>query len=100
MSNNITCELVKFETMVSDGVITSFWVSVRSHGLWLQAAQSAVEQIVPLEKDMFNSLSTFFYGVEKIEYRSHDYTNLKCFVNARVMLDRLLNKEDNGVEDR
>lgn len=99
MSDKITCELVRFETMVNNGEIASFWVSVRSSGLCVQATQSAVEQIVPLEKQMFHSLSTFFYGVGKIEYRSHDYTNLKRFVNARVMLDRLLNKEGNGVAD-
>ena len=42
---------------------------------------------------MFDSLATFFYGVGRIEYNSHDYDNLKSFINARAMLDRLLNKE-------
>lgn len=98
MTNSITRALEEFEVMVKDGDVASFWVTVRSHGLWIQAAQNAVERMVPLEQDMFNSLNTFFYGVDKIEYNSHDYTNLKCFVNARVMLDRLLNKEDAAEE--
>lgn len=95
MADNITRVLEEYETLVKKGDITSFWVSVRSQGLLINDVQSAMEQIVPLGEDMFNSLHTFFYGVEKIEYRSHDYTNLRCFVNARVMLDRLLNKENN-----
>ena len=93
MENSITRVLEKFETLVKEGEISSFSVSVRKHGLLIKASQNTLEQTVPLEKDMFGSLSTFFYGVDTIEYNSHDYTNLKRFVNARVMLDRLLNKE-------
>lgn len=94
MENNITRALEDFETLVQEGEIVSFWVCVRSQALWIQATQSSLERLVPLEQDMFQSLSTFFYGVDRIEYLSHDYTNLKCFVNARVMLDRLLKKEE------
>ena len=64
-------------------------------GLSLQAGQSDKKREVPLEDDLVKSLAVFFYGVARIEYKSHDYDNLKSFINARVMLDRLLNKEDN-----
>lgn len=94
MADNITRVLEEYETRVKNGDIISFWISVRSQSLFIKDVQNVMEQMVPLEYDMFNSLHTFFYGVEKIEYKSHDYTNLKSFVNARMMLDRLLNRED------
>ncbi|GAB3528575.1 hypothetical protein GCM10027443_06680 [Pontibacter brevis] len=93
MVNNITRALEEFETLVKDGKLSSFWVSFRNNGLCLQGCQSGLEQLVPLEPDMYESLHTFFYDAGRIAYNSHDYTNLKCFINARVMLDRLLNKE-------
>lgn len=92
MENNITLVLEKFEKLVKEGKTTSFSVSVRKHGLLIQVPQNALEQTVLLEQDMFDSLCTFFYGVNEIEYKSHDYTNLKSFVNARLMLNRLLNR--------
>lgn len=98
MVNSITRALEEFETLVSEGEIASFWVSVRSQGLWIQATHNSVERLVPLEQDMFHSLGTFFYGVDRIDYRSQDYTNLKSFVNTRAMLDRLLSKEDGSSE--
>lgn len=94
MVNSITQALELFEERVKEKKITSFWVAIRDHALWIQAAQNDMKQEVALEDDMYDSLRTFFYGVGRIVYMSHDYTNLKCFINARVMLDRLIKKED------
>lgn len=93
MVNNITQALEMFEKRVTEKEITSFRVAVRDHALWIQTDPHDLKHEVALEREMYESLSTFFYGVDRIEYNSHDYTNLKCFVNARVMIDRLLNKE-------
>lgn len=94
MADRITHALEEFETLVRDSKSATFWVTVRKDGLWLEASQDGLNLKVPLAADMFDSLATFFYGVRKIEYNSHDYDNLKSFVNARAMLDRLLNREE------
>ena len=93
MADGITHALEEFEALVRDGKTATFWVAIRKDGLWFEASQKGLSQKVPLAADMFDSLATFFYGVGRIEYNSHDYDNLKSFINARAMLDRLLNKE-------
>lgn len=92
MADRIARALEEFEALVRDGKIATFWVTVRKDGLWFEASQKGLNQKVPLAADMFDSLATFFYGVGKIEYNSHDYESLKSLINARTMLDRLLNK--------
>ena len=94
MAEKITQALEEFEALVRDGKTATFWVAVRKDGLWLKAGQTNEKRKVPLADDMFDSLTAFFYGVGEIEYNSHDYANLKSIINARMMLDRLLNKED------
>ncbi|GAA4436840.1 hypothetical protein GCM10023188_30370 [Pontibacter saemangeumensis] len=94
MAANVTQVLEEFEAHVRDGKIITFWVTVGKDGLCLQAGQSGKKREIPLEEDLVKSLAVFFYGVDRIEYKSHDYANLKSFINARAMLDRLLNKED------
>ncbi len=83
----------EFEALVKRGEISSFWVSVGKGALVIQASNEARTHRLLLSEDMSSSLSTFFYDVEKITYRTHDYSNLKCFINARLMLDRMLQKD-------
>ncbi|WP_161888234.1 hypothetical protein [Pontibacter russatus] len=94
MADRITQTLEEFETLVRDGKTATFWVAVRKDGLWFEVPEKELNQKVPLAADMFDSLATFFYGVSRIEYNSHDYDNLKSFINARAMLDRLLNNKE------
>lgn len=93
MEDTVTLVLKEFESLVKNGEINSFWAAVHKDGLCIQADQGKLKRNVPLGEEMYDSLSTFFYGVSKIEYRSLDYANLICFINARNMLDRLLNKK-------
>ncbi|GHA56061.1 hypothetical protein [Pontibacter akesuensis] len=92
MVTKLTQTLQDFEDLVTSGGIKSFQVSFQTKGLWIKADQGAEEQTVTLPEELLNSLLNFFYGVECINYRSHDYTNLKGFINAKVMLERLLHR--------
>ena len=93
MAERIVQSLEEFEALVRDGKSATFRVAVRKDGLWLQCGQTNQKRKVPLAPDMFESLASFFYGAGEIEYNSHDYDSLKSFINARMMLDRLLNKD-------
>ncbi|PRY11342.1 hypothetical protein CLV24_111137 [Pontibacter ummariensis] len=94
MKDNITHTLGEFEALVKDGAIGSFCISVHNQQLKIKEDQGPLEQTVPLAGDLFDSLYTFFYGVDKIAYKSHDYSNLKSIINARMMLDRMLKQEN------
>ena len=95
MINNLTQALEEFEALVKAGKMETFWVAVRKDGLRIKAVKSNLERLLPLTDEMFDSLNTFFYGVERIEYATHDYTNLKSFINARVMIDHVLKQASN-----
>ncbi|MFD2247494.1 hypothetical protein [Pontibacter ruber] len=92
MVENVSQVLEKFEGLVKDGKITAFRVAVADECLQIKAVNNPLQQIVPLSQDIYESLHTFFHGVGQIANESHDYANLKSFVNTRVMLDKLLSQ--------
>ncbi|MFD2512451.1 hypothetical protein ACFSRY_01120 [Pontibacter locisalis] len=93
MAENVTQALDDFEKFVKEGKIDLFWVTVHSNRLRIKAAHSPIERIVPLGKDLCESLAAFFQEIERIEYRTHDYVSLKSFINARTMLDKMLGEK-------
>ena len=76
--------------LVQERSISSFAIFIKKKGILLQAADKALEQELPLPEDVLQSLRSFFYGMPSIAYMTYDYTSLKSFVNAWVMLDELL----------
>lgn len=90
---NPTRLLERYESEVKDGKIDSFWVTIRDNSLQIKSAEHKPGKTVFVAADMLESIQTFFYGVDTIQYGTHDYANLKSFMNARDMLDKLLKKD-------
>ncbi|GAB3812847.1 hypothetical protein [Pontibacter rugosus] len=94
MVDKVTDTLEMLEGLVRDGKIPSFSVSIGNKSLRVKADNSNEVRTIPLRDEIYDSLHTYFYGVENIAYRSHDYSSLKSFIHARIMLDKMLNQEE------
>ncbi|WP_439883501.1 hypothetical protein ACSX1A_10060 [Pontibacter sp. MBLB2868] len=83
--------LKEFESLVTEGKISTFHVFIRPDGILLRSAGNEKKVKIPLHKDILSSLRDFFLGIDVIEFGSFDYTNLNCFM-ASLRTPQLIRK--------
>jgi len=86
--------LKRFETWVKAGKISGFNVVMQRNEIVIRSSDNTREEQVELDKETAASLKIFFHGVDKIEYDSFDYVSLTSIINAKLILDRMLHKND------